>query len=467
MRASPHQRHLRLTSAQRRQLLKLAAASGILAAIERNVALAQSAPDYKALVCVNLSGGNDGENTLIRSDAAGYQNYAAVRPTASGINIPQSQLLPIHPARGGPPFGFHPACAALQSLFNQKKLAVIANVGMLVQPSTRSGLLTGGAPRPANMFSHADQELAMQSAVYTGAERVGWGGRVADRLEGANPGTLFPPLVSIGGSRTFVSGRTSVPLSVPEYLSFSPASSGDRYPNSFQFDVLRDAAMRQVLAKSRSNIYDTVAQLYAQEGLAASSVVAPILQNPASVVAQAFVNLNTSVAKQLRNVAQLIEGRAKTQMRRQVFYVDQGGYDTHGQQPGIQQQLLGDLSSAVKAFEDAMAALGVTDSVTLFTLSEFGRTFKPAANNGTDHGWGNYAFVVGGAVRGGDFYGTVPTQALNGPDDLGDAGRWIPTTSIEQYAAPLCRWFGIGESDLPYIFPNIGAFPNTNLGFMS
>jgi uncharacterized protein (DUF1501 family) len=154
-------------------------------------------------------------------------------------------------------------------------------------------------------------------------------------------------------------------------------------------------------------------------------------------------------------------------MRRQVFYVNQFGFDTHGQQVSNQQGLLTDLSSAIKAFEDAMSVLGVANGVTLFTLSEFGRTFKPASNQGTDHGWGNYAFVVGGAVKGGDFYGTLPTQALGGPDDISDAGRWIPTTSLEQYGATLARWFGIAEGDLPYVFPNMSAFPSTNLGFMS
>ena len=460
-------RGLTLPSPKRRRLLKLAAASGLLAAIERNVALAQSAPDYKALVCVNLAGGNDGENTLIRFDSSGYQNYAAVRPAASQINIPQAQLLPVQPARGGPAYGFHPACAPLRDLFSQKKLAVIANVGMLAQPSTRPALLTGGAPRPANLFSHSDQDLAMQTAVYTGAERLGWGGRIADLLDAANPGTLFPPLVSLAGLRIFVSGRTSVPLTVPLNPFYQLLNSGDKYPNSYQYDVLRDAALREMLAQSRGNIYDTVVQLYAQEGLAASSVLVPILQNPASVVTPLFANLTTPIAKQLGRVAQLVEGRGQTQMRRQVFYVDQGGYDTHGQQAGIQQGLLSDLSAAIKAFDDAMRALGLADNVTLFTLSEFGRTFKPASNAGTDHGWGNYAFVTGGAVKGGDFYGTPVTQALSGPDDLGDAGRWIPTTSLEQYGATLCRWFDIAEGDLPYIFPNIGAFPNTNLGFMS
>jgi uncharacterized protein (DUF1501 family) len=456
---------LRLPSASRRRLLKFAAASGLLAAIERNVALAQTASDYRALVCVNLQGGNDGENMLIRNDAAGYKNYAAVRTVDSGINIAQAQLQSVQPLRGGPAYGFHPSCAPLQGLFNQNKLAVIANVGMIAQASTKGGLESGAAPRPSNLFSHTDQELAVQSGVYTGQERVGWGGRIADRLDGANPGTLFPPLVSVMGLRIFVNGRTSVPLTVPSNPFFALGSSGNKY---FQYDVLRDAALREMLLQDfAGNTYTAAAQLYAQEGMSASSVVSPVLQNKASVVSPLFANLDSDISHQLQTIAMLIEGRAQTQMRRQVFYAHQWGYDTHGSQLRVQGALLDDVSKAMKAFQDSMDALGLGKNVTLFTLSEFGRTFKPASNAGTDHGWGNYALVAGGAVRGGDFYGTTPTQALNGPDDFGDAGRWIPTTSIEQYGATLCRWFGIAESDLAYIFPNIAAFANTNLGFMT
>lgn len=461
---SRHSSVLRLPSASRRRLLKFAAASGLLAAIDRNVALAQSSPDYKALVCVYMQGGNDGENTVIRNDTAGYQTYAAIRTVDSGINIPRAQLLAIQPARGGPAYGFHPAFAPLQALFNQNKLAVVANVGMLAQPSNRTGLESGATRRPANLFSHSDQELAVQSGVYTGFERVGWGGRIADRLDAANPGTLFPPMISVSGLRTFVNGRTSVPLTVPSNPWFQLGSSGE---GKYQYDVLRDAALREMLVQDQANIYDAVAQLYAQEGMSASSVVSPILQNKTSVVAPIFGSLDTDVSRQLKTIALLIEGRAQTQMRRQVFYAHQWGYDTHANQLSLQNTLLDDLAKAVKAFEDSMEALGVGNKVTLFTLSDFGRALKPASNAGTDHGWGNYAFVAGGAVRGGDFYGTVPTIALNGPDDLGDAGRWIPTTSIEQYGATLARWYGIAESDLPYVFPNIGAFANTNMGFMA
>jgi uncharacterized protein (DUF1501 family) len=453
-----------LTSPQRRRVVQALAASGFLGFVERNLALAQSSTDYKALVCVYLSGGNDGENTLIRYDSAGYQNYAAIRPAASGINIPQAQLLPIQPARGGFPFGFHPACAPLKTLFDQKKLAVVANVGMLAQPSTKPGLEIQGTARPANLFSHSDQTLALQSGDPKGFTRVGWGGRLADTLDAANAGTLFPPLVSTAGAQIFAVGQTSVPLTVPANPYFTLYSSGQ---NQYQFDALRDAALREILALNRTNKYDVEAQLLSEEGLAASSVVFPILQNTNSAVLPFFSSLSTDVANQFKTIAQLIEGRAQTKLKRQVFLVYQGGYDTHGNQLSLQQQLLGELAQGIGAFQGALSALGVANNVTTFTLSEFGRTFKPASNAGTDHGWGGYGFVIGGAVKGGDLYGTPPTQVLNGPDDLGDAGRWIPTTSLEQYGATLARWFGIAQADLPYVFPNIGAFANTNLGFMA
>ena len=460
---------LNLASAPRRALLKFFAGTGLLAAVERNLAIAQTAPDYKALVCINMAGGNDGDNTLIRYDAAGYQNYAAIRTPASLLNIPRDQLQPIQPASVPTPFGFHPACAPLKTLFDQKKLAVVANVGMLVRPSTKAGLETQGSPRPANLFSHSDQELALQSGDATGFTRVGWGGRIADRFEALNPGTLFPVLVSTNGMKTFTSGRTSIPLTVPAGSSSFTMNGSGNPPNfnAFQFDVLRDAALRQILALNQTNTYALAAQLLSEEGLSAASVVNPILRNTGSAVSPFFSGLNSNIANQLKTIALLIESRAQIQLKRQLFFAQQFGYDTHGFQLGDQRKLLGDFSLALKAFQDAITALGLAGNVTCFTLSDFGRAFKPAGSGGSDHGWGNCAFVMGGAVRGGDFYGTLPVLALNGPDDLGANGRWIPTTSLEQYGATLTRWLGIAEGDLRYVFPNIGAFANSNLGFMA
>lgn len=454
---------LTLASPLRRRLLKSFAATGLLAAVARNNALAQTAPDYKALVCIYLQGGNDGENTIIRNDTSGYANYAAVRSVSSGINIEQRLLLPIQPASIAAPFGLHPSCTGLKTLFDQKKLAVVANTGMLVQPSTRIALQTQGQKRPANLFSHNDQELAVQSAGHAGFDRVGWGGRMADKLDPLNPGTLFPPLITTSGMRIFTTGRESIPLAVPNNPYFTLYSSGN---NQYQYDVLRDAALREILAQSRSNIYDLAAQLLAEEGLAAASVVFPILKNDKSIIPPFFAHLSSEISQQLRTVALMLEGRMGTKMKRQVFFSNQGGYDTHGGQLAIQANLLRDLSEAMLAFQNAVEALGLGSNVTTFTLSEFGRTFKPATNQGTDHGWGNYAFVLGGAVKGGDFYGTQPSLALNGPDDVGDSGRWIPTTSLEQYAAPMVRWLGIAAADIPYVLPNTGAFGAGNVAFM-
>jgi len=452
----------RLPSPLRRRLLQAMVASGLIGSVERNLALAQSAADYKALVFLFQAGGNDGENTLVRYDTTGYQQYASVRTPASGINIPQGQLAPIQPLNLATPFGFHPACAPLKALFDQRRLAVVANVGVLALPSARAGLENGSMKRPANLFSHPDQELALQSGDPNGFTRTGWGGRLADRLEAAAPQSLFPALTSINALKTWTAGATSIPLTVPDGPWFTLFGS-----NRGSFDVLRDAALREILALPRANVYDDVAQILAEEGLAASSVVFPILNNPQSIVAPFFATVTSPVARQLKVIAMLIEGRAQTGLRRQVFYANQWAYDTHGNQAAEQQVLLDDLSRGLAAFDAAMNALGVSSQVTTFTLSEFGRTFKPAANGGTDHGWGNYAFVMGGAVKGGQFYGTVPNHALDGPDDLGKEGRWIPTTSVETYGATLVRWLGVAEADLPYIFPNLGAFPVKDLGMLA
>lgn len=451
-----------IPSVVRRRLLKAMIASGVVGFMERNVARAQAAPDYRALVCLFQQGGNDGENMLVRYDNLGYQRYSSVRPPASSLNVGRSALVPIQPANLPVPYGFHPACAPLAPLFEQRQLAVVANVGALAAPTSKAALEDGGAPRPANLFSHPDMELAVQTADASGFTRTGWGGRVADKLEALTPQNLFPAMTSINGLRSYALANTAIPLTVPDNPWFALASSMD-----WQFDAARDAAIREILALKRDNVYDDVAQVLAEEGLAASSIVHPILQAKDSVVAPYFAHLTTSLARQLRTIALLVEGRAQTGLRRQLFYLHQWGYDTHGGQLIIHHNLLSELSQAVAAFQAAMGAIGMADNVTTFTLSEFGRTFKPASNAGTDHGWGTYAMAIGGAVRGGAFYGKEPDPALDGPDDLGKDGRWIPTTSIETFGATLVRWLGVPEADLPYVFPNLGAFAVKDLGMMA
>jgi uncharacterized protein (DUF1501 family) len=452
----------RLPSPFRRRLLKAMVASGIVGFAERNRALAQSAPDYRALVCVFLQGGNDGENMLVRYDTSGYKRYAAVRPPASSINLPQAQLVPIQPSNLPVPYGFHPACVPLQQLFDQKRLAVVANVGALAAPSTKAGLEDGNAARPANLFSHPNMELAVQSADASGFTRTGWGGRAADKLEAMSPQVLFPAMTSINRLGNYALAHAAIPLTVPDNPWFSLNGSND-----FEYDVARDAAMREILALSRRNVYEDVAQVLAEEGLAAASVVQPILQSTTSAVRPFFASANTSLGRQLLTIAQLVEARQQIGVRRQLFFAQHAGYDTHGGQLYTHHALLAELSQALAAFQGAMDAIGLSGSVTTFTLSEFGRTFKPASNAGTDHGWGTYAMAMGGAVKGGAFYGKLPDTTLDGPDDLGKEGRWIPTTSIETFGATMMRWLGVPEADMPYVFPNLGAFPVKDLGFLA
>ena len=447
----------------RRNLLKFAGAGLAAAAMWPRLVTAQSAaPDYRALVCVLMEGGNDGENTLIRHDLAGYQQYAAVRPAASGINIPQSALLPVQPASLGVPYGFHPACSHLQQLFNQKKLAVVANMGNLVRPVTRAGLLSNTEPRPSQLFNHIDQARQAQTADAADVTQTGWGGRIADRLSALNGTSVFPPLTTLGDTRTFISGNSTIPLALPihDFFSIFPT-------DNFQLTGLRDAALLQMLAEARDNFYEQAAQTLSRQGLQSSDVVNPIFKNQNTPATALFKGLNSPISQQFRQVARLIESRGATGLKRQVFFVRQPLYDTHFNQLADHNLLLGDLSQALRTFTDAMAMLDVERSVTTFTLSDFGRTFKPASGGGTDHGYGNYAFALGGAVKGGDFYGKVPTLALGGPDDIGDDGRWIPTTSTEQFGATLASWFGLDAAALGYVFPNLGNFATTNIGFMT
>ena len=449
--------------AARRRLLKLLGTGFTVGALWPRLAAAEAAAtDYRALVCVLQDGGNDGENTLIRQDAAGYQQYASVRPPASGINIERSSLLPVQPPSQAVPFGFHPSCGPLQRLFDEKKLAVIANVGNLVRPVTRAELLVNAAPRPSQLFNHSDQVRQIMTADATDLLQTGWGGRIADRLAPLNAGNLFPPLTTLGDTRAFVNGSSTIPLALPTNDFFAILGAGNP-----QLTGLRDAALLQMLRETRTNRYEQAAQTLANSGLQSSDVVNPIFQGQSTPVSALFNGQNSWLALQLRQVARLIEARTTTGLKRQVFFVRQPAYDTHVNQLAEQGMLLSDLSLGLKTFTDAMALLNLERNVTTFTLSDFGRTFKPATGGGTDHGYGNYAFVLGGAVKGGNFYGTVPTAALGGPDDIGEDGRWIPTTSIEQYGATLTSWFGLDRPSIDYVFPNLPAFGRDDLGFMT
>ena len=421
---------------------------------------AQSAPDYKALVCVFMFGGNDGNNTLIPIDSAGYGQYAAVRPASSGINLAQASLLPIQPVNLGMPFGLHPALPELQALFAQRKMAILANVGTLLQPTSK-GQYNAGV-RPLSLYSHADQQAQWQSSISSNPAGTGWGGRLADKVASFNAASGFPVVTSLDGTVLFTTGTATVPLTIPVTGSF--ALSG--YTGSAAANA-RLAAVQQLLTQGSANTFVTGANAIGNQALHLSATVNPILASTNSTVAPIFASQKTGTANQLYQVAKMIEARAATGAKRQIFFVQLGSFDTHGDQINRQQNLFAELSPALKAFYDATVALGVSAQVTTFTLSDFGRTFQPASGGGTDHAWGNHHFIIGDAVKGGSMYGLYPQLVLAGPSDAETEGRWLPSTSVDQYGATLARWFGVGSADLGTVFPNLAKFPTSDLGFMS
>ena len=440
-------------------------------------ALAQSV-EYKALVCIFLNGGNDSGNTIIPYDD--YSTYAAAREP-SGLAIPQSSLLRTGVVpRVGAEFGFHPSLTGLHDLWGQAKLAVVCNVGPLVEPANRDGYRNRTVRIPLNLFSHSDQINQWQTSVSDSASPSGWGGRAADKIGDINI-TVFPPVTSTAGTPVFTVGNIERPLviaSAPTRLD--TALRIDGFPNPPDNDT-RYVEMQRLLLVDQDKTLVRGASRVTGEALTMERALR-LTGDPA--VPPFPLNPRTSLGNQLEQIAKLISVRNELGMNRQIFFCSLGGFDTHSAQvvngstvTGTHRDLLLQVSNAMKAFYDATVQLGVASQVTTFTLSDFSRTWVPNGNLGSDHAWGSHQFVMGGSVRGGDFYGmpgsngtVFPTLAANGPDDTDEGsnarGRWIPTVAIDQYGASLASWLGVSSADLSAVFPNLGRFGQNNLGFL-
>jgi uncharacterized protein (DUF1501 family) len=416
-------------------------------------ALAQSSSsDYKALVCVFLFGGNDANNTLIPFDTTGYGNYSSIR---GDLALAQSTLLPLTPA---PNFALHPNLPDVQTLFNNKNAAFVANVGTLVQPLTRTEYLAGQTA-PTNLFSHPDQQLEWQNAAQSAATPTGWAGRMADVLGSSyNQGASIPMITSVAGDTLFCNGSATSPVSIsPGNVSGASCSEGS------------ECSARQLTAQALLTLDSGISLVQADDQIttnayAYAKTLADAVQSITPL--QTVFPANNGLASQLKQVAQIIQVRAALGVQRQIFFAGIGNFDTHADQLSLQASLLAQISPALAAFYNATVELNVASQVTAFTMSDFSRTFQPNSNNGSDHAWGSHHIVIGGAVNGGQIYGTYPTLSLGGPDDSGSNGRWVPSTASSQYAATLAQWFGVTAAELPGVLPAIGNFTTTNLGFV-
>jgi uncharacterized protein (DUF1501 family) len=450
----------------------VASAAAIAAGMERFglVRAFAQGTDYKALVCIFLAGGNDGNNMVVRLDPEGYAGYSATR-SGSGRAIARDSLLAITPSSLGTEFGLHPSLAAIHPLFAAGNLAIVPNVGPLVEPIDKRAY-QAGAPRPYQLFSHSDQIAQWQTSISTGPSPTGWGGRIADSF--GIPASGFPMITALAGG-AFTRGQlpslsvAPAPTALNQLLALSVNGTASA-------DRIRRDAMDYLRTLDRNSVLVRAAQDVMQQALNISSSLTTDL-----TVATVFPNPSTSLGNQLLQIAKLIKFNltvSATPLSRQIFFCSLGGFDTHQGQVNTQQTLLTQVGQAMKAFYDATIELNVASRVTTFTLSDFGRTYQPAGNGagvvGTDHAWGNHHLVMGGAVLGGDFYGVpgsngtvFPTLALGGPDDTDTRGRWIPTTAVDQYAATLAAWFGVPTTDINTIFPQLRNFSPSNLGFLS
>jgi len=435
------------------------AAGGSLAGLRpfgRLNALAQTASPssgYKALVCVFLFGGNDANNTLVPFDSTDYANYAQLR---GPLALPQSQLIQLASL---PNYGLHPSIPGVAQLIDSGAGALVANVGTLMQPTTRASV-AAQLNLPANLFSHSDQQLQWQNAAQSATTSTGWAGRMSDLLGSSfNASASIPMITSVAGDTLFCDGQSTGPMAVlPGNVGGVTCGEGPQ-----------ECSVRQQIAQSFLSFESGLSLVQADNVISQNAYhYSNVLTESVSAAAPmaTVFPANNPFATQLQQIAQLMQVRSSFGVNRQIFFCGVGNFDTHANQFGQQSLLLAQFSSAVSAFYQATQELGIANQVTTFTMSDFSRTFQPNSNSGSDHGWGSHHIVLGGAVKGAKLYGTYPTLALGGPDDSDLNGRWIPSISSVQYAATLASWFGVSAAQMTTIFPSLSAFSAANLGFV-
>jgi uncharacterized protein (DUF1501 family) len=421
---------------------------------------------YKALVCVNLSGGNNAFNMIVPTTPAAYATYQASR---TNLAIDSTTLLPLNGmASDGNQYGFHPSCPELQSLFNAGNLAIVGNVGTLVQPTTVAQAQAGSVPLPPQLFSHIDQSGQWMTSIPQSQELIGWAGRLADvLLANEVPVHLAFNINMTQGSNAWQTGKNANQYVLGVGAAPTLVALTDNYLNN-----TRSKAIQALLAQAAS---DSSPFVNAYESVIASANSKAALINQALTTAgdltTQFPNApgdggqtgDQGFDAQLHEVARVIKAASTLGDVRQMFFVSIGGFDTHNAELATQKNLLQFVSSYLNNFWKGMGEINMQDNVTVFTLSEFGRTLG-SNGDGSDHAWGSHQLILGGAVKGG-YYGTMPSLKVGGPDDFG-LGRLVPTTSTDQVAATLASWFGVAAADITTMFPNLSNFSTSSLGFL-
>ncbi|MEL6427707.1 MAG: DUF1501 domain-containing protein [Planctomycetota bacterium] len=440
----------------RRRFLRAGASAAALASVAQYSAVSArarggaGADDYRALVCVFLYGGADTFNLLVPASASGYATYAASR---GDLAETRASLLPITPVGiGAGEYGVHGSCPELQTLFETGKLAFVGNVGPLVEPTTKAEYLGNQRRIPPYLFSHNDQQRQWQIARASGSGEAGWAGRLLDGFPFAGGPSSIPPGIGVEQTAQLLNGNRVSPFVVGTEgpLEIDGYEASDRRAVRDALLAADPHPLAQALKRTTTEAVD-IANLLGTELAGAPTFETLFGQGP--------------LEEQLRIVARLISIRSQLGVGRQVFFVGMGGFDTHDSQTANLPGLFAQVSRALSGFQNAMEQIGEAQRVTAFTHTEFGRTLS-SNGQGSDHGWGGHAMVMGGAVQGQRLFGTMPDLSLDGPDDVGE-GRILPTTSVDQLAATLSRWFGATPSELGAVFPNLGNFQTSDLGFLA
>ncbi|MDX1665926.1 MAG: DUF1501 domain-containing protein [Saprospiraceae bacterium] len=436
-----------------------------LATLMGSTALAKSSlsnmDDYKALVCILLAGGNDSYNMLVPRGNEAYAEYATTRST---LALPQESLLPINPLNDdGRGYGIHPSMPHVQQLFEAGEAAFVANVGTLVEPiADTSDYYSGLKKRPLGLYSHSDQIEQWQTSVPQSRQAVGWGGRLADIMKSLNSNQDISMNISLSGRNVFQSGNTVLEYSIENDGNGVRGIEGMRswYGDSGILTELRNAAVDSLVGDVYVNAFKKTFADVTRRSLDATELFANSI---ASVPAFTTQFSEHYLSQDLQMVAKTIAAQGSLGMNRQTFFTTFGGWDHHDEVLNNQQYMLGVLSRAIGDFFAALKELGMEDKVTLFTISDFARTLT-SNGNGSDHAWGGNAIVAGGAVDGQKIYGQYPDMYLQDNPLSFSRGRFLPTTSADEYFAELALWFGVSPSDLAMVLPNIGNFYSPGSG---